>query len=452
MQKYGSLMSELLRSLVRPAVFRLAESRAKRAVTPKLSYLRQYYKKSNDQRQKIDQAQLQAMLQYAVEHVPYYAKVIDKNLIEKIGRDPRFYQDLPVLTKDIVNEAGEQLLSKQFAPTDLKKMKTGGSTGASAYFYYDQEAADWSSATTWYCRAHYESLIHNRQLHFACDFGDAEQNPYRSLRSLGEYLATNRVNIFSMDFSEKQIEYYVQQLVEKRPNLVHGHPSTMYAIASHAAKAESGNWAGLFNYFESSGETIYEHQKQLIADVFKCTVLNRYGLAEAGVVAYQTKKRTSSLQVMTHLIYLDPVDSPGERELIFSTLRNSAMPLIRYNSGDVVVVGEQHEQSDGLYFDSIQGRIHDFVQIGERRVPTHAVMDVIDHRIGGVHEFQLIRKKSDGSLTLRIVPMTDSFDSKLAGEKWEKHFGIPVQLEIVTENGLLRGGYRNKFRHLIEVD
>lgn len=440
------------RSLCRPIAFRLAEIRTSRTISEKIRYIRRYYQYNYEYRRRIDSLQLVAMINYAIENVPYYSKRIDRGLVEKISRDPRYYMDLPILTKDLVNEAGDQLVSSRFDVKNLKKMKTGGSTGPSAFFYYDNEAADWSSATTWHCRSHHEPFYHNRQLHFACDFGETQQSPYRDLRALGEYLATNRVNIFTMDFTEGQVAYYLQQLIEKRPNLVHGHPSTMYAIAKHASKQGHSNYEGLVNFFESSGETLYPHQEELIAKVFGCKVVNRYGLAEAGVVAYQTNTSTPSLKLMSHLVYPDNFMSEGEHEFVFTSLRNFAMPLIRYNSQDVIVVGSEYFDAEDRFLTGVKGRVHDFIAIGTKQIPTHAVMDVLDHRVGNIHEFQVIKSRATGSIVLRIVPASESFDLPTAKEKLATYFGMPIGLEIVPESGLIRTGVRNKFRHLVEVD
>lgn len=444
--------AEFARSLFRPAAFRLAEFKSGRVVARKINYIRKYYRSNSNRRSQIDLQQMITMLRYAVENVPYYSKVISRSLIEKIASDPAYYMELPILTKDTVNELGIKLLSSSFDIKNLKKMKTGGSTGPSAFFYYDQEAADWSSATTWYCRSHHESFYHNRQLHFACDFGETQLSPYRDLRALGEYLATNRVNIFTMDFDEKQVDYYLKQLCDKRPNLVHGHPSTMYAIAKRASEQGYEDFRGLFNYFESSGETLHHHQHELITRVFGCKVVNRYGLAEAGIVAYQTSISTPSMKLMSHLVYPDHFGVKGEHDFVFTSLRNFAMPLIRYNSQDVVLIRPDSLGEKNQFLAGVKGRIHDFVEIGTKRIPTHAVMDVLDHRVGGVHEFQVIKSRATGAVVLRIVPASESFDLALAKEKIASYFGDPIPIELVPESGLIRTGFRNKFRHLVEVD
>ena len=441
-------MFDFARSLVRPFAFELAQWRTARSISPKISQIKKYYALPVEKRQLIDRAELMSVLYHCVENVPYYNKTISRSLLDKIQRDPKYYIDLPVLTKDLVNEAGDQLISKVADKQKLKRMKTGGSTGSSAFFFYDKEAADWSSATTWFCRSHYERVYRNRQLHFACDFCEIRPTPYRSMQAFGEYLATNRVNIFSLNFSNGAVDNYIAELIRAKPNLVHGHPSTLHALAKRGIELPSVKLRGSFNYFESSGETLHDYQRQTIEYVFGCRVINRYGLAEAGIVAYELE--AGSLQIMTHMIYPDHY-GVGENEFAFTTLKNKSMPLIRYMSGDVAVIGKASENR-GPFISSISGRVHDFLVIGDKKIPTHAIMDILDHRIGSVHEFQILRHRANGSFTLCVVPTFSEFDLKAARDKMEKYLGFPLEIKLVSSEELVRSGYRNKFRHLVEVD
>ena len=66
--------------------------------------------------------------------------------------------------------------------------------------------------------------------------------------------------------------------------MMHGHPSVGYSLANELHKYELSL---KINYFESSGETLFDYQKEAIERHFKCKLINRYGLAEAGIIAYQ---------------------------------------------------------------------------------------------------------------------------------------------------------------------
>jgi len=153
----------------------IAERLEKRDIRNKRAELRKYYKLPFDVRKQIMRDRLAGIAEFAGAHVPYY-----KDLFRAHGFDPAllrndsaYLQDLPYLTKDIVREQGRRLLSSELDGLRHYDMKTGGSTGLSAHFLYDQEAMDHSAAVTLYARERIGKKKHKFELHFACRFPDA---------------------------------------------------------------------------------------------------------------------------------------------------------------------------------------------------------------------------------------------------------------------------------------
>ncbi len=442
-------MKNVLKSLVRPIFFRIAEKKAGRAVTKKIKLISRFYNLTKLEQAKRCRDDFLLSIRYAFEHVPYYKKTLSKNLICKFAEDEKYLADFPVLTKDDVIEAGDDLISDQFNKASLRKQKTGGSSGKSAYFYYDKNALDWSAATTWFCRSHYESLFSNKQLHFACDFDEGGDKPYKNMRSFGQYLATNRDNIFTLNFDENSIKQYMDRLIKLKPNIVHGHPSTMYMIAQYVLRQHEKKIT-CCNVFESSGEVLLSYQIKTIQEAFGCQVVNRYGLAEAGVIAYQLNNKNSHMQLMNHLVVYDKPDVTAPQEICISTLRNFAMPLIRYKTGDIGYFANL--SNDEIVLKKIEGRVHDVIELQDKKIMTHAIMDVLDHRVGGISEFQIVKSKRDQSIVLNIVPQDKQIDINHVYDKVRHYFGVPITIKLITDDELIRVGDRFKFRHLVEIE
>jgi len=434
-------------SLMRPLFFRLAERLEHRDVAAKVVEIERFYRQPIAHQKRQQNETLVRSLRQAVAHVPFHRKRISTALIDKIERDPAYVADLPVMTKADVTEAGTQLLNEKMNPASLKKMKTGGSTGHSAFFYYDQDAADWSSATTWYCRSLYESWFNNKQLHFACEFEENDRIDRFTWRRLGQELATNRDNCFTKDFSASSLDRYLDEIRAARACLVHGHPSTLYTIALRSLERFGENQK-VFSFFEPSGEVLYDYQRQTISKAFACKIVNRYGLAEAGVVAYQTREDTQSLRAMDHLVLFDELPSSVEIEATITTLHNDAMPLVRYRSGDLV---RMSRIEGALHFDEIVGRTHDLITIGERSFMTHTLMDVLDHRVGRVQEFQITKSRQSGKALISVVPF-EGFDPAHAEKEIKRILGVELPIRLVSSEELIRVGHRGKFRHLVAVE
>ncbi len=422
----------------------IAEWVEKRDIRNKRHELRQYYKLDFAKRKLLMKQRLISVVEFAGENVPYYKDLFRAQGFnpDRLRRDVKYLQDLPYLTKDIVREQGGRMLSQDLDGMRYYDMKTGGSTGLSAHIFYDQEALDYSAAVTLYARERVGKKKHHSELHFACRFPDAVQSKNWT-REDWKCLAMNRSNIFFDKLDSSGLDEIWDTLQKKQPYLVHAHPSTIYALASHIQNKKGKDNA--FTIFESSGELLESHQRKLIESVLCCKVINRYGLAELGVMAYQLNGEEHGLQVLDSEGWPEsvPLDGVEERELVFTGFRNRLMPLIRYRTGDMAKVDEC---TDGFYLTNVKGRIHDMVPINGIPHPTHHIMDMIDHRIGGVQEFQ-IDLRSEKPI-LRIVPEPNSNCENIQNrinQYWDNAF----EVQFVGHDEFIRVGRHQKFRHLV---
>ncbi len=394
------------------------------------------------------------IVRYAAANVPYYRDLFAQINFnpDKLLIDSRYFHDIPYLTKDIIRAEGDRLLRRDHATARKHVSKTGGSTGPATLIIYDQDAADWSSAVVRHLRAGIGKGRLQSELHFASKF--AEKFPLRDrLREHAKCFAMNRYNVFFTSFEPAALDAMWRRINSIRPHLVHGHPSTMYQLALHLDTQYDN--ATAFRIFESSGELLEDRQRDTIARVFRCEVIDRYGLAEAGVVAYQAGPRDQTMLV------LDPVAWPeiaafdgcddlttneqGEAgELVITATKNQMMPLIRYRTGDMAVISET---TRGFILNKLVGRIHDVIEIGGRRVPTHYVQDVLN-RIGNIKEFQI--ELRDRVPVLRIVP-EDGANLDDIRERIKRHWADELKVQFIAGSELRLLGWRRKFHHVIEA-
>jgi phenylacetate-CoA ligase len=397
------------------------------------------------------------LVRFAGAHVPYYRDLFARIRFdpERLTRDRRYLQDIPYLTKELIHHEGERLLRDDHANHRKHVSKTGGSTGISAQIVYDQDAADWSSAVTRFARSTIADggttdSTARSELHFATRFPDAFPLADR-LREHVKCFAMNRTNIFFSSLDPDELKAMWRRIKVVRPYLVHAHPTTIFHLALFAE--ERGYADRLFEVFESSGELLESKQRETIARVFGCRVIDRYGLAEAGIVAYQTDGSDPALLVFDPFCWpevaeiedddkLTHVDGTAGGELVITPLRNRMMPLIRYRTGDLATLGET---ARGFVLDQMIGRTHDVVEFAGRRMPTHCIQDILD-RVGGIRRFQVEVTRSRP--ILRIVPEpngdTETIRNRLAG--W---WGDDVELQFISLSELKLQGSRSKFRHLV---
>jgi phenylacetate-CoA ligase len=400
-------------------------------------------------------ARLVDTVRYAAVSVSYYRDLFARVGFnpEKLATDARYLQDIPYLTKEIIRAEGDRLLRHDHATTRKHVSKTAGSTGPAASIVYDQDAADWSSATTRMLRASIGKQHHHSELHFASRFPD--KFPLRDrLREHAKCFAMNRSNLFFSDFEPASLDAMWRRLESIRPYLVHGHPSTMYQLALHVQERRDID-ATVLRVFESSGELLEPRQRDVIARVFRCDVVDRYGLAEVGIAAYQHGGEDQRLLVVDPMVWpeiaaldgrgdLSASERGGAGELVVTATRNRMMPLIRYRTGDMAVLSETDR---GFVLDQLLGRIHDVIDIGGRRVPTHYVQDVLG-RVGGIKEFQI--ELRDQGPVLRLVAEDGANVDDVRG-RIERFWNESLKVEFIAASELRLLGWRRKFHHVVEA-
>jgi len=311
--------------------------------------------------------------------------------------------------------------------------------------YLDREAADYSSAVTRYARERIGKGRHKSELHFASRFPEAF--PLRDrLREHCKCFAMNRSNLFFDRLDAVGLEEIWRTLRRSRPYLVHGHPSTLYALACHVAERYGGGKA--FEVFESSGELLAPHMREAIARHLCCRVIDRYGLAEFGVIAYELASDRNELQVLEsegwpESLPLNGSAGDADREIVFTGFRNRLMPLVRYRTGDLA---QLEERSDGFFLSDLVGRIHDVVAINGVVYPSHYIQDLLD-RVGGIQDFQIDLRFSPPVLRLVMEAGADENEILRRLNDWWKD---GVQIRIVQHGDLVRVGHRAKFRRVVQ--
>ena len=365
---------------------------------------------------------------------------------EKVVHDHRYFLDLPFLTKDIIREQGDRLLNEAIPKAEMIERKTGASTGPSTLIYYSREALDWTAAVNLFCLEGAGKTRVKKEVHLASRFPEAFPVKDR-FREMVKCAALNRSNIFTDSLDDENLERIWRRLRRFKPFLLQGHPSTTYALARFVM-LRGYDTSGVLQVFESTGELLDEKKRRTIEEAFKCRVINRYGNAELGIVAYeQNHDYRRWMKVMDFIAWPEiSKDADGADELILTGLTNPGMPLIRYRSGDL---GELVTEPDGVYLKKVTGRVHDVVRIGNRAYPTHYIQDLLD-KMGGIVEFQ-IEQTAEVEIRLRLVLEASAPEKEIA-DRVSQWWGDKVGVDFVNISDLKRRGRLGKFHYLIRAD
>jgi phenylacetate-CoA ligase len=148
----------------------------------------------------------------------------------------------------------------------------------------------------------------------------------------------NNIQFSSFHVSSETAPAYLGKLKAFRPALIDSYPSSLYALAKFMR--EQGRGSIRPKAIITSAETLLEHQRQLIEEVFGCRVFDQYGGAEQVAFICQCEHGAYHANPEYGIIEIlngkgQPV-GPGELGEITATgFTNPALPLIRYRTGDM---------------------------------------------------------------------------------------------------------------------
>lgn len=423
-------------------LYPLAEIIGNRDILSKLSALQENSEETEHCRKKRVQKQIFEMLKTCQLHVPYYRDLFKSLQFdpECIKSDISFLQEVPFLTKDIVKEQGRRLLNEKLT-SNLHMRKTGGSTGPTLPIYYDTNSLDWTAAENIFVLGFTGYQFGQKEFHII-------SRPYepKTRTKMHSFLKNSALNRYVFECSTLDDESLLKlflKLKKIRPFLVQGPPSVLYALALFMNKQKLIG-RKLFDAFESTGETLDHVKREQIEKFLGCKVYNRYGTAEFGVVAH-SRNSYCELQVVDQIVYPETYSlGNGLNELVFTSLKNSAMPLIRYKTGDI---GDLFEKNGHFWITKLQGRIHDTVSIDNKPYLTSYIQDIVE-QIGGIDEFQ-ISIDADGTKTLKLVASNQT-DKNILSEKIKSFFGNEFNIEFVNFSDLVLQGWRSKFRYVVK--
>lgn len=421
-------------------LFPLLERASKRKILPKLAELKRFENINRRSQLEIQKEEFYKFLTFCKSEVPFYRDLFKKQsfIPEKILSDIRYLMELPPLTKDIIRENVNRLRM----PTAHHVRKTGGSTGQSVHFYYDNHGLDWTSAINLQAYDMAKNFRHKKDCHISSELGLKPPTKKDLLFDKLKLFSQNRKKLMIESFSDKDLEWSYLNLKRIKPYLLQGHPSTAFAIAEYIERQEYPKQK-YCTIFEPSGEMLTPKIVDSIEKNLGAKVVNRYGNAEFGVMAHsRLTEPYNKLKVFERAFFIEECHSD---KLIVSNCTNFGMPLLRYETGDI---GTVISQPDGVFIHDIQGRIHDTVLINNISYATHYLMDYFDHKITGVREFQIVLKTEELPV-LNIVPER-SIDIPRIKNMIKDRWPTGLVINFLKFEELERVGWRQKFRHIID--
>lgn len=365
------------------------------------------------------------------------------------------WRALPPLAKAAVQESADAMHTSD-APSGLKAA-TSGSSGT--------PVAVLRSHLSW---AHAHANVFRGWRWHGVDVGD----PYAYFwgvplaaddRATAErkdrFFNRVRVSAFTLDAALARAAH--TRLSRQRTRFAFGYPSALTKFAQELADAGLDGRALGWRCVITSAECLRDEQRERIADVFGCAVVDSYGCAEAGVAGFEDAG--GHMRVPVESVRVDyHRNEDGAWELLLTDLHNFSQPLIRYRVGDLVdPVGDpaaldywpRPDGSSGLpVLGRVAGRAGDTLELPDgRRMNANLPSYVFKRhgKAGTVREYQFVQFPA-GRIELRVVTgpaWTEAVRGELVSEVQQV---LGLQVDVQTVARFERRG-RGKHRDFIKA-
>lgn len=300
---------------------------------------------------------LKDILSFAGKNVPYYTCM---ERMEKL-------QDFPVVNKQTyLSDYSAFCVPKENIPFqrgELHVQKTSGSTGTP--FQVPQDTR---------CRLRRIAIIkaENEKIGFH------SFEPMMHLRAVAHYWDGGRdffyskgLNIIYIDNSnlnEGKIKKIISAVDDYRVKVIRGYMTTLDTITRYMEDRQLR-----FNHkitFISVGELLQEWLRKRIVDYLHCDIISQYGNEENGIFG-QSEINGSGRHINLNgagcaieILRLDS-DEPAKRgelgRIVVTDFTNYAMPMIRYEIGDLAAPCDFYDDGTVKSIDNLSGRITDII-------------------------------------------------------------------------------------------
>lgn len=406
---------------------------------------------------------LKRLVNFAYENVPYYKTKWDSEGIspQKI-RDLQDFAKIPSVTKREIQE-NTNLFYPIGKSIKFTIAKTSGSTGTPLSIRMSQ--LSWAY--------HHANIIRAMSWHgldyFAKEVRIGSQSSQLKKRIQSNLVnkVCNRIFIAANNMSDQELGRQLEKIYRFKPLFIYGYPTALKRFATFVEQVENlpGSRKLKINFAISHGEELEDQQRDYIERSLRCHVINGYGAAEVGIIAYECPKGTMHIPAESIYVESMPLDmmyGNGCKELVVTDLNNYAMPLIRYRIGDLGEISDSGcPCGRGLpTLIDLKGKIRDLIETPEgKKVHTVIFNDIFKDLLakgGKVYEWQVIQQGPIDFL-IKIVKgdyFNDSHTSFLRN-MFHKYLGseIRVSFEFVpTIKKHQSGKFRAFIREFNEKD
>jgi phenylacetate-CoA ligase len=342
----------------------------------------------------------------AVADLPYYGSLVSAGAAPARIESWRDVQSLPVLTRRILQDRPAEFIRRSAPPASF--MTTAGSTGTPLRIGMNQAERDLMRIVK---LSAWQAFGYDRSSRLFLIWGHAHllgtgwrgRVNHLKRRLADAALGYRRVDAYRL--TEATCAAHAESLIAYRPIGLIGYASALDLFARYtAAYRDRFRRLGLKFVLATAEAPPRPDSLELLEDHFGCPVVQEYGGAEFGQVAFKISRAPFETYGDLNFVETEPA-SGAEQPLLITSLYRRYVPLIRYQVGDAVEGAQMLPNGHVARFDAMAGRVNDVIVLANGdAVHSVAVFHCVHQE--NVHNIQMVLR--DDGVDLRLVsPETD---------------------------------------------
>lgn len=340
------------------------------------------------------------LMMHCMNTVPFYKELRTLDL-----------KEWPVLNKGKIKEQQDMFMSSMFNKDELFKMSTSGSTGTPFTSYQDVGKKRHVNAEVLYYNGKTGYKIGKKIIYFRSIVGEVAKS------KLQQFLQ-NIVLVDCNDLSDEKIAKNLEIISRETKGcgaMMMGYCSTLDAFRKYFDKygydkAEGCKITGIVG----GSEMFQDVTRDGVERAFKCKGFSRYANEENGFIGQDDEERNvfipNRADYIVEILKIDSNERAAEGEvgrIVITDLYNYAMPMVRYDTGDVGAwVTTTHNGKQRKAIGKFGGRVVDMIFDceGNQLSPFSITNAMWEHQ--GLRQFQFIQK-TNMEYVVKLNPLPD---------------------------------------------
>ncbi len=392
-------------------------------------------KNNKQQTSQSSENKIRTLLDHAITTTDFYSE-LDKDSV---------LNDFLVVDKTQIKNQFEAFVSSSYSLHECIPAVTSGSTGTPFKVYHNRDKKNRNTADTLYFanKAGYEL---GQRLYYFKIWNEINKKSWYA-----DYFQ-NLVAVDVMDQSDQFFGRLIDEINrDESEKSFLGYASAYEAMCKYLDHEGVKKITSNVKSIIAMSEALNSYTKTSMEKYFGCQVVSRYSNVENGILAQQEKGEDETFSLNTASYYFEVLEIGGNRpvpsgepgRIVITDLYNYAMPMIRYDTGDIGIL-DKNELGE-IVLKKVEGRRMDMIFDTNGKLVSSFVITNNMWKYEKIKQYQFVQE-SKNSYCFKINS-NDKFhrENELIHE-FSGYFGsnAKIRVEYVNEIPLLSSGKRKK--------